>query len=136
MSKKIKSLIVEDDPFTQKILCAQMRSFGSCDRANNGSQGVEMFRQSLESPQERYDLVCLDLGLPDMEGMTALNNLRNVESQFEDDIPKRTSMIITTAETKPEIIAKAFEVGCDGYLMKPCTIEEIERELKKLGLLS
>ena len=68
--------------------------------------------------------------------MTALKNLRDVESQLEDDVPKRTSMIITTAETKPEMISRAFEVGCDGYLMKQCTIEEIERELKKLGLLS
>jgi two-component system chemotaxis response regulator CheY len=69
----MKILVVEDD-FTSRILLQRyLSSYGDCHIAINGKEAVGAFKDSLKENQP-YDLICMDIIMPEMSGQEALKN--------------------------------------------------------------
>jgi len=131
----MKTLIVEDD-FTSRVLMQELlKGYGLIHIAANGREAVEAVRVALENGQQ-FDLICLDIMMPGMDGHQALKEIRALETAkgiFSTDGAK---IIMTTALTDMQNKIDAFSSLCDGYLSKPIHREHLLKELRKLELIS
>ena len=84
---------------------------------------------------EPYDLVCLDIMMPVMDGYQALKGIRNLEKQKNIPEDKAVKVIMTTALNEERNVKMAFELGCTIYSGKPIDQGRFEQALKKLGLV-
>ena len=130
----MKILLAEDDFVTRKFMTGFLSKYGECDVTVDGSEAVDAFMMALED-DEPYDLVCLDIMMPVMDGYQALIGIRNLEK--ERNIPKEqmAKIIMTTALNDEKNVKMAFELGCTVYSGKPIDQERFEQALKKFGLI-
>ena len=94
----------------------------------------EAFLMAIEE-NEPYDLVCLDIMMPVMDGYQALVGIRNIEKQYNIPEEKAVKVIMTTALNDEKNVKKAFELGCMAYSGKPIDQEKFEKVLKKMNLI-
>ena len=125
----MRILLAEDDFVTRKFMTNFLGKYGDCDVAVDGMEAVDAFMMALEE-EEPYDLVCLDIMMPVMDGYQALVGIRNLEK--ERNIPK---VIMTTALNEEKNVKMAFELGCTVYSGKPIDQDKFEQVLKKFGLI-
>lgn len=130
----MKILLAEDDYVTRKAMDSFLSKYGECDVTVDGMEAVDAFMLALEEG-EPYDLVCLDIMMPVMDGYQALMGIRNLEK--ERNIPKeeQAKVIMTTALNDEKNVKMAFELGCTIYSGKPIDQVRFEQALKKLGLV-
>ncbi|MCK5227391.1 MAG: response regulator [Desulfobulbaceae bacterium] len=128
-------LIVEDDFVCRTLLQKLLTSYGSCHIASNGKEALTAFEQSL-SKNDRYDLICLDIMMPEMDGQEALQEIRKLEDERKIGGTDIVKVIMITALTDPKNIMKAFIKGhCEAYITKPIDPDQLLAEMKKLGLI-
>ena len=130
----MKILLAEDDFATRKFMLSFLSKYGECDVTVDGMEAVDAYLMALEDGGP-YDLVCLDIMMPVMDGYQALVGIRNLEK--ERDIPqeKAVKVIMTTALNDESNVKMAFELGCTVYSGKPIDQERFEQAMKKLGLI-
>ena len=130
----MKILLAEDDFVTRKYMSNFLSKYGECDVTVDGMEAVDAFLMALEDG-EPYDLVCLDIMMPVMDGYQALVGIRNLEK--ENNIPeeKAVKVIMTTALNEEKNVKMAFELGCTIYSGKPIDQERYDQALRKLGLI-
>ena len=97
-------------------------------------EAVDAFMLAMED-DEPYDLVCLDIMMPVMDGYQALKGIRNLEKQKNIPEDKAVKVIMTTALNEERNVKMAFELGCTIYSGKPIDQGRFEQALKKLGLV-
>lgn len=130
----MKTLIVEDD-FTSRVLIQEfLRDYGPAHVAVNGAEAVEAVRTALEGKQP-YDLICMDIVMPKMDGQAALQKIRETEDEFGVGGLDRTKIIMTTARGDKDNVLQAFREQCDGYIVKPISKAELLKILKTLDLI-
>lgn len=130
----MRILIVEDDFFSRTYMLKIMSKYGECDVTVNGYEAVEAFRVALES-DDRYDLICLDIVMPNVDGFEALKHIRDIEKEYNIPENNAAKIIMTTAIHEGRKVAKAFQLGCNAYAGKPIDRVKFESALKKMELL-
>ena len=130
----MKCLIVEDDFTARRLLQQYLRAYGDCTIAINGREAVACIEQALALGQP-FDLVCLDIMMPEMSGMGVLNAIRRMERQFGIHSQNAVKVIITTALSDYGQVAEAFKMGCQAYIVKPVSKKKLLRQIEKLGLI-
>jgi two-component system chemotaxis response regulator CheY len=130
----MKTLVVEDD-FTCRVLLAELLSpYGQCDVAVDGEEAIAAVQGSLTAGKP-YDLVCLDIKMPKLDGRAALKKIRTLEEAagcWPGNGAAR--VVMTTSVSDPANIMKAFKDQCDGYLVKPVTEQALQDALAKVQL--
>ena len=130
----MKCLIVEDDFTACKLLQTYLSDYGDCFIAVNGDGAVEAFREALKQGQP-YDLICLDIMMPEMDGHDALKAIRKIESQHGIGGLDGVKVVMTTALGDSKNVMGAFRTGCEAYIVKPVKKEKLLEEIEKLGLI-
>jgi two-component system chemotaxis response regulator CheY len=130
----MKILIVEDDFAQRRLLSLMLTSYGQVDVAMHGREAVSAVATAL-SAGSPYDLICLDIMMPEMDGLTALRRIRRLEEENGLRVGKRAHIIMTTALDDARSVLGAFQGECDAYLVKPFDRNLILTELGKLGLV-
>jgi two-component system chemotaxis response regulator CheY len=130
----MKILIAEDDYVSRKFLYKFLSTFGECDVTVDGMEAVEVFISALEKGNY-YDLVCLDIMMPEVDGIKALKTIRLLEEERNLDASKRCKVIMTTALNDPEGIFKTYELGSEAYAVKPIDTVKLVEVMTKLGLI-
>ncbi|MFR4776278.1 MAG: response regulator transcription factor, partial [Lachnospira sp.] len=110
----MRILIVEDDFASRKFMMNFMSAYGDCDGTVDGMEAVEAYMMALEDEQP-YDLICLDVMMPVMDGYQVLNTIRNMEKQRGIEGDDRVKIIMMTALNEQKNVRKAFEMGCTVY---------------------
>ncbi len=131
----MKVLIVDDDFYSRSMLHDMLRPHARCDIAVNGEEAVFAFRKALET-SEPYDLICLDLIMPEMDGQEVLQEIRAIEREGKTHPFQESKVIVTTMlDDKKETHDAFFLGGATSYLVKPIKEEKLLGEIKSLGLL-
>ena len=129
----MKILLAEDDFVTRKFMVNFLSKYGECDVTVDGMEAVDAFMMALED-EEPYDLVCLDIMMPVMDGYQALVAIRKLEKEKNISEEKAVKVIMTTALNEERNVKMAFELGCTIYSGKPINQDRFEQALKKLNL--
>jgi two-component system, chemotaxis family, chemotaxis protein CheY len=131
----MRSLVVEDDILSRMLLFSILSRFGECDIAENGEQAVKNVRASLAAGKP-YDVICLDIIMPVLDGYKALLEIRKIERVEGTQEHKLMKVIMVTAVDDFDHIVKSFEDGqCEAYLAKPIREREILQHLYELELI-
>ena len=130
----MRILLAEDDFATRKFMDKYLSKYGECDITVDGEEAVDAFMMALEDG-EPYDLICLDVMMPVLDGYQVLKAIRDIEAEKGIDKDNRTKMIMTTALNEEKNVKMAFELGCEAYSGKPIDVDKFEQVLGKLGLL-
>ncbi|MBO5088581.1 MAG: response regulator [Lachnospiraceae bacterium] len=130
----MKALVAEDDFASRKFITNYLNQFGECDATVDGMEVVDAFMMAYEA-EEPYDLVCLDVMMPVMDGYQALKAIRDIEEEKGIPVEKRVKIIMMTALNEERNVKKAFEMGCTVYCAKPVDIEKLKEVLQKLSLV-
>lgn len=129
----MRILIAEDDLVSRKFLQKYLSKYGECDIVVDGLEALDAFMISLKDDKP-YDLICLDIMMPKVDGVKVLKNIRDMEIQKKIAADKRAKIIMTTALAETQFVQQAFEFGCNAYAAKPIDIEKLEEVLNKLGV--
>ncbi len=130
----MKSLVVEDD-FTSSLLLQEiLKKYGPCQTATDGQKALEAVRAASESGAP-FDLICLDIMMPEMDGQQALQQIRALEKTQGDLSQSGAKIIMTTALSDPKNVVEAFSGLADAYLVKPIDKARLIEELRKLKLI-
>ena len=118
MSRKINILVVDDDNLLRKLVTGQLSQAGfDAAPAASGSEALAALRDS------DFDVVLLDVMMPDLSGLDALKEIRQL-----DDPPE---VIMLTADTSLQTGLEAMRHGAYDYLTKPATLDEMEAVIRK-----
>jgi len=131
----VKTLIIDDEILNCKLLQSLLKDYGKCSIAKDGDEGIQLFEDALKK-QEPFDLVCLDIMLPEKDGYEVLREMRSLEQNYSLQTDKRSRIIMVTALSEQENKTKAFYENCDGYLIKPIERKLLLEMLEKMKLLS
>lgn len=129
-----KFLVVEDDYGTSKLMNLLLLKYGLIDSAIFGKEALDKFKIAI-SYKIPYDIVFLDINLPDINGFSVLEEIRKFENENNIWISNQVKIIMTTSLSDYESINKAFKDNCDGYLIKPIKQADIVEHLKKLSII-
>ena len=114
----MKSLVVEDE-FTSRVLLQSILSrYGECHIAVNGKEAVSAFLIA-RNEGHPYDLICMDIRMPEMNGQEALNEIRTHEKAAGISSSEGVKIVMTTGVDDPKNVMAAFHKLCDAYLVKP-----------------
>lgn len=130
----MKILIAEDDFASRKFMLRFLSKYGECDVTVDGMEAVDAFTMALDA-EEGYDLVCLDIMMPELDGYQALKAIRDIEKERGIPEEKASKIIMTTALNEGRNVTKAFELGCVAYAGKPIDQDKFENVLRKLELI-
>ena len=132
----MKTLIVEDDFLARSLLSTLLSEYGVCHVAVNGREALDAIERAFDE-NDRYDLVCLDIMMPVLDGQEALLELRKIEALRGIKGLDTTKVIMVTAIDDSKNIMKAFRQGqCEAYLTKPLERTKLISHIKDLGLIS
>jgi two-component system chemotaxis response regulator CheY len=130
----MKSLVVEDDFTSRLILQLFLARFGECHIAVNGKEAVEAFKLAKDAGK-KYNLICMDITMPEMNGHQALKAIRAIEAAEGIGENGRATVVMTTSHDDMEDIVEAREGACDAYLLKPIDTNKLYGHLKSFGLI-
>ena len=124
-------LIVDDDPACRRLLENYLKPHGSCDLAHDGHEGISAFRMALDRG-EPYDLICLDIMMPGIDGHHVLDILRQQERERGILGSDGVKVIMTTALMDSKHCIRAFKEGCESYVPKPIREQELLKQVRLL----
>lgn len=130
----MKILIAEDDLASRKFLQKFLSAYGECDVVIDGLEAIDAVLLALKEA-EPYDLICLDIMMPKVDGVKALKTIRELEKQKGILPEKRAKIVMVTALAETEYVQSAFDYGCEGYATKPLDTQKFSEVLKKLELI-
>ncbi|WP_250656122.1 response regulator [Alkalimarinus coralli] len=111
--RKISVLMVEDEPEMRDLLRNTLQKVG-IDTIGDAEDGKTALEAVVESG---YDIVMLDIGLPDMDGLSVLQAMKRLN--------KNAFVVLVTADDSIESIQTAISSGANGYVVKPYSYEKI-----------
>ena len=129
----MKILIVEDELTSRELLKVILQPYGSTDTVADGIEAMKAFNLALAS--EPYDLICLDIMLPKLDGQQVLKGIRKIEGDKGIVGPDAVKIIMISALQDYESVTEAFSSQCTSYITIPIEADKIVGELRNLELI-
>lgn len=127
----MRILIVDDDFVSRTKMHAIIEDFGECVLVENGGGAITVFKAAWEKGLP-FDLMTLDIVMPDIDGMEVLQSIRKIEEEKKVPDEKKIKIVMVTSQSEKEKIIECLKSGCDDYIVKPFNEETILTKLKKV----
>lgn len=125
-----KILVVDDVETNRQLLIEVLGDKAKCGQASNGNEAFEIYDAGIDS--EKYDLILLDVDMPEVNGIEFLQKLRAKEESNGISLGDGIPVIMVTAHK--ESFIDAFNQGCDDYIVKPIDGDKLLTKVtEKLG---
>jgi two-component system chemotaxis response regulator CheY len=131
----MKILIAEDDLACRRLLQSFLSEYGDCFAATNGLEAVKAVKDALDEGRP-YDLICLDIMMPEMDGHKALETIRRIENECGIVGLDGIKVIVTTALDDSANVMGAFKSGREVWIIKPFSKRNLFEKMEKLGLVN
>lgn len=129
----MRILIIDDELVSRTKLELIMESFGECQTAERADNALTLFSDGHEC-NDPFDLIFLDIDLPDMNGIEVLSTIRNAEKELKIVKSQQAKVIVTSSYRDKDRIIASVQSGCDDYIGKPFDPDLIRNKLDKLGI--
>ncbi len=130
----MKSLIAEDN-FTNRVLLQEiLRPYGPAHVAVNGREALMAIKEAHQSGAP-YDLICLDIVMPEMDGRSALRAIREFEEERQVPSANHAKIVMTTMLGDGASVVTSFKESCDAYIVKPIDRGKLLEHLRHWGLI-
>ena len=129
----MKVLVIEDDRATQTLLSKMLEPVCDCTIKGTAIEGIDEFTTSLMA-FDLFDLVLIDIGLPDMGGIYALHILRRFEKVKGISNLRRVKIIMMTGDADEDKVKDSLQKGCDNFLIKPLSKEKLQGKINAVKL--
>lgn len=130
----MRILIAEDDMTSRRFLSKFLSQYGECDVVVDGMEALDAYLISVKE-KSPYDVICLDIMMPKVDGVKVLKAIRDFEKQRKILPEKRVKIIMITALSDTEYVHMAFELGCEAYAAKPIDLDKLIEVLKNLEII-
>ena len=122
----MRILIAEDVEINWEIISCMLEMFGiECERAENGKICVDMMKKAEEG---RYDLIFMDVQMPQMNGLDAARAIRRLDNSWASSIP----IVAMTADAFAENVAECLNAGMNGHIAKPVDMKLVIKEIRRI----
>ena len=111
-------LIVEDDPISCQLLLEVLTPYAYCDSVSTHEQAVEMFQDKMHG-DDPYQLIIIDIDLPDGNGIDLLRKIRALEVTENPTDYKPVHALFQTVSDHPDHKTETMSLGSCAYLVKP-----------------
>ena len=108
--------------------------YGKCDMATDGKEAFFAYLLAWDN-DEPYDLICLDIIVPEMDGQDVLEAIRTWERGKGIPTGQGVKIIMTTVLTDKENVLLAYTLGCEAYVFKPIDKTDLLDKIRGLGLI-
>ena len=130
----MRVLVAEDDFPSRKSLMRYLAQYGECDATLDGMEVTFAYMMALDEGTG-YDLICLDVMMPVLDGYQALKTIRDMEKERNVPEDKKAKIVMMSALNEEKNVKMAFEMGCSAYCAKPIDFKKFEEVLRKLDLI-
>lgn len=122
-TRPLRVLVAEDHPINQLVAQTMLEELGhACTVVNDGQAALDALRK------DSFDLVLMDVMMPGMDGISAVQALRAAEQAGQPHVP----VVMLTAHAMTGDRERCLSTGADGYLSKPITMESLRSELARV----
>jgi len=128
----MKILLVEDELTSRRTLISFLHPIGEVDICVNGNIALNVAKKALENNQP-YELIFLDIMTSNLDGISTLKKIRQLEIQHGVKEHAKSKVIMTSANTDKDVILKAAQAGCTSYMIKPIDKKRLYNEIRKHG---
>ena len=128
----MRIMIVDDDLVSRTKMEAILKTFGTVETVGGGGVALEAFRKAWVAWQP-FDLISLDISMPDMNGAEVLKQIRAVEKEKGIDEDKRVKVMMVTGTADRDTVTTCKQHGCNDYVVKPFTKEVVTAKLRSMG---
>ena len=119
-------LVVEDNELNMEIICTILENYGiKTEQAVNGKEAVQRMEESVPG---YYDMIFMDIMMPEMDGLEATRTIRNLDREDCKKIP----IYAMSANAFDEDVKRSLASGMNGHLSKPVNLQVLEKTLQKV----
>lgn len=130
----MRFLVVDDDFQARSMIQRLLHPYGVAEVATDGEEAVEAFRLALRQG-EPYDLITLDILMPNIDGQEALREIREIEKEMDIPEDKAVKVIMVSGLDDAKEVHDAFFLGrATSYIVKPIHNQALYDEIGALGL--
>lgn len=129
----MRILILDDEIVSRTKLTLIMEHFGECDAVDNGQDAIALFREAHQK-EAPYELIMLDINLPEKNGIEVLSEIREAEGSLEIGKKCAAKILMVTSSRNKERIMASIQSGCNDYIVKPFDIDIIRKKLAKYNI--
>jgi two-component system chemotaxis response regulator CheY len=128
----MKCLVVDDDGVSLNKMQKIIGEFGDCVLAESGKDAIVEFNHAwdLKLP---FELISLDISMPDMSGIDVLMTIRNIEKEKGISKDRQCKVMMVTATADQDVVIGSVKAGCNTYIVKPFDRSRVVEKLKSLG---
>ncbi len=127
----MKILIADDDASSLSKMTAILEELGPCTAVEGGSEAVKAFGDAL-SHAEPFDLVTLDIDMPDLDGIKVLQKIRMMEEEEKVSKSNRTRIIMVSGKSDKTSLIDCLKAGCDSFIVKPFNITTLIEKMEAI----
>lgn len=132
----MRYLVVDDEDMGRLMLSDFLSEFASCDVAANGKEGLALFEDAIKEGNP-YSLLCIDLIMPEMNGLALIRKIRDMEQSQALSSDSRTKIFVITASDSPWDKADLLlDNLCDDYIVKPFDRDSLMEKLRQSDLVA
>jgi two-component system chemotaxis response regulator CheY len=129
----MRALVVEDDLVCRRVL-AKLLTVHGADVVAVATGGEALTAvHSAQAEGRPFQVVCLDIDMPDMTGHQVLSTLRREEDDRAMSPEERLRVVMTSGHSQPENVVLSFHNRCDGFLVKPVNPQKLTDKLTAMG---
>jgi two-component system chemotaxis response regulator CheY len=130
----MRTLIVDDEYISRRVMLGMVGQHGECEPVASGEEAIMAFCLAHDESRP-FDLVLLDIEMPQMDGFETLKRLRTEEQRRRLVGRHAVKVIMTTVRDDPNSVFAAFRDQAEAYLIKPVLLEALNKQLVQLKLI-
>jgi two-component system chemotaxis response regulator CheY len=128
----MRTLVVDDDQVIGTFLSAVLSQYGECVLEDDGKKALGTFVKSIYDG-EIFDLILLDIMMPEIDGLSLLKIIRELEAKWNIGREERSKIMMVTAVDSPIEAGESFIFGdVDDYIVKPVSVNELKSKMEGL----
>lgn len=127
----MRILIVDDEEVSRKKLTKILQTLGDCEAVDTGEKALNAFKDAYYAGSP-FDIVTMDVGLPEMNGTEIVNRLRLMEKKASEMGAEPAKIIMVTSHADKDTVMESVASGCDDFIVKPFDGETIISKLSGL----